>query len=592
MNTESAPPSPRPAEPGTPLPVPDLDATLSRLETVVSAVADAPTLAATRAAVESFRTGAGPGLQRRLLDYAGERAAAGSSWLAEGWLHDYLDVRDPLPLATNVGFQVRLDSPATGLDRAADLVHRAVRLHLDHVHGRTPEEVDGRGNRLSPAQWDFLAGGVRMPAEPRDRILAPARPAAGPHEIGVIVSDRIWALRVTDDAGEALPVAALRAGLERALTSAKEVPRESPIPLPHMSYLPAAAGAAVTGALRAEPAGAAIFDRIRDMLFTVHLLHRTPRRADAALRDCAFGPGNAWVTKPVTYEIGLDTDWVCLNVEHSTVDGATILTQIARMQAAEPALPGGSAGPAAEVDPEELTWSPPAELLPVLREALESYRDRARDLAVRLVRVPAPDTSDLGVKVSADAICQLILTIAQKLAYDRVRAVYEAVDMREYVRGRTECLRAVTPEAVDFAEALVAGEAEPAGFAAVMAAHRGWVKACKSGNGMDRHLWALRRTAAEAGAEPGLFGDPGVVAARTDFLSTTSIGSDAVIRRYTFAPTVPNGFGVNYTPLDGEIEYCLSFSSSRTEGHMAFQAALSDAARRLGRFLDGVRAGA
>lgn len=114
------------------------------------------------------------------------------------------------------------------------------------------------------------------------------------------------------------------------------------------------------------------------------------------------------------------------------------------------------------------------------------------------------------MKFRADAMSQLILSIAQELTYGRIRAVYEAVDMREYKAGRTECLRAVTPEAVAFAQTLVrggrgngsddgadrsgscgdetAGESLAELLRAALDAHRNWVIGCKTGNGIDRHL--------------------------------------------------------------------------------------------------------
>ncbi|WP_272944882.1 choline/carnitine O-acyltransferase [Corynebacterium jeikeium] len=167
-----------------------------------------------------------------------------------------------------------------------------------------------------------------------------------------------------------------------------------------------------------------------------------------------------------------------------------------------------------------------------------------------------------------------------------MRAVYEAVDMREYKAGRTECLRAVTPEAVAFAKQLVAGKPTVEALQEALNAHRNWVIGCKTGRGIDRHLWALSFTSEkQSGAPLELLADPGVKAARTDFLSTTSIGSDAHIIRYVFAPTIPNGFGVNYTPKATSIEYCLTFNRDKAEQPEQFQANLTRAAELLADFL-------
>src|SRR5699024_8462116 len=100
---------------------------------------------------------------------------------------------------------------------------------------------------------------------------------------------------------------------------------------------------------------------------------------------------------------------------------------------------------------------------------------------------------------------------------------------------------------------------------AVVAAHRAWVKSCKTGAGIDRHLWALNFTArkAEESADGiALLKDEGVALALRDFLSTTSVGSADQLIRYAFAPSVDEGFGVNYTPNQDHIEYLVSYSES------------------------------
>ncbi len=234
---------------------------------------------------------------------------------------------------------------------------------------------------------------------------------------------------------------------------------------------------------------------------------------------------------------------------------------------------GTAAGEGRDVDNralQELTWT---RNLAAPEHALPS-------LEIRRVARPRPQ----NMKLSADAYAQLVMTVAQLAAYGRVRAVYEAVDMREYAAGRTECLRPVTPAAVAFARALLAGSAERDGLRAALDAHRDWVKACKTGRGVDRHLWALGWTARELGEDPGFLRDPGLAAARTDFLSTTSIGSDAQVVRYAFAPTTSGGFGVCYTPLADAVEYTVTFGAD-AERPEAFLEALGEAARRLAGFI-------
>src|SRR5699024_1248760 len=162
------------------------------------------------------------------------------------------------------------------------------------------------------------------------------------------------------------------------------------------------------------------------------------------------------------------------------------------------------------------------------------------------VDAPRLPQDEIPFKFRADALRQLILTLAQELTFGRTRGVYETAALLEYQAGRAQCLRAATPQGVARASALITPqdpEAEGADaedaevrekLDAVLAAHRAWVKSCKTGAGIDRHLWALSFTArkAEESADGiALLKDEGVALALRDFLSTTSVGSaDQLIR--------------------------------------------------------------
>ncbi|MDN5641179.1 MAG: choline/carnitine O-acyltransferase [Actinomycetia bacterium] len=614
-----------------PLPVPPLEHTVEAVVQAVGAVVDAPALRVTEAAARAFLAGPGPALQERLRRRAAREDAAGRSWLSAWWLRDYLAVREPLPLSTNVAFQINpsfLGSThavavetgpghagpgqtdgAPDVVRAARFIHRAAAVHLAQVRGQTEQETDPRGNPVDMSQWACLAGGLRHPRPEADEI-QPPRAGAAHREIGVFRAGRLFAVPVADDDGAPLPVSALAESLRAVLREAGRPDQDQGTPGSRASVvapgaLPFAAASALGSRELAplledalqDPRNAAIYARLRDLLFTVSLTDEVLEDAEH-LRRLAFEPSRVWALRRISYEIGLRDDWLCLHAEHSTVDGATLVAAIRRMQEVAEDADGSSrvvSGPtsaeagrgveraaAGENRPEEAAsrssiqgptepawhWSDAARA--TIRDGLARGRERARELTTAVVRVPRPTAEGLPLKLSVDALSQLILTTAQQLAYGHTRAVYEAVDMREYRAGRTECLRPVTPESVAFTRALISEDASLGMFSEALEAHRSWVKACKRGEGVDRHLLGLRRIAAEnldlddggdgsedaraadVDAEARAFlADPGVAAATTDFLSTTSIGGAQQIVRYAFAPTIPEGFGISYTPPGG-----------------------------------------
>lgn len=562
-----------------PLPVPPLDATLPALRHAVSAVADADTLAATERAIEDFQANQGPALQSALEVFAADRDAANSSWLADRWLRDYLTVRTPLQTTSNVGFQINLRTETSGLDRAVDIVRALALVHLKQADGSMPEEIDGRCNPLDANQWRCFNGALRIPRPDCDEVTFSELGTAS-RSIGVIVDGHVFDLRITDEQSRLASREQLRATLEVLRTNADTAGSAAstgetaePALDARLSYLGSAA-------LAELPLPAETQATLRDQLFALHLIDDAQATEADLLRDLTFAPGHAWVYKPLTYEINLASNFAAMHVEHSTVDGATLVEAVRRVQEAvdgdAPTAPSADA----DASPADVA---PLELSPIASAASIPTGD---EYAVEIIEVPKLAKEELPFKFSADAMSQLILSIAQLLTFGRIRAVYEAVDMREYKAGRTECLRAVTPEAVAFAKQLVAGKPTVETPQAALNAHRNWVIGCKTGRGIDRHLWALSFTSEkQSGAPLELLADPGVKAARTDFLSTTSIGSDTHIIRYVFAPTIPNGFGVNYTPKATSIEYCLTFNRDKAEQPKQFQANLTRAAELLADFL-------
>ena len=560
-----------------PLPVPPLDATLPALRHAVSAVADADTLAATERTIEDFQANQGPALQSALEAFAADRDAANSSWLADRWLRDYLTVRTPLQTTSNVGFQINLRTESTGLDRAVDILRALALVHLKQADGSMPEEIDGRGNPLDANQWRCFNGALRIPRPDCDEVTFSELGTAS-RSIGMIVDGHVFDLRITDEQGRLASREQLRAILEVLRTNSDTAGSTTGDPAApaldsRLSYLGSAALAEV-------PLPAETQATLRDQLFALHLIDDAQATDADLLRDLTFAPGHAWVYKPLTYEINLASNFAAMHVEHSTVDGATLVEAVRRVQEAVDSDAPTSPSADADVTPADVA---PLELSPVAPAASIPTGD---EYAVEIIEVPKLAKEELPFKFSADAMSQLILSIAQLLTFGRIRAVYEAVDMREYKAGRTECLRAVTPEAVAFSKQLVAGKPTVEALQEALNAHRNWVIGCKTGRGIDRHLWALSFTSEkQSGAPLALLADPGVKAARTDFLSTTSIGSDAHIIRYVFAPTIPNGFGVNYTPKATSIEYCLTFNRDKAEQPEQFQANLTRAAELLADFL-------
>lgn len=560
-----------------PLPVPPLQATLDRYLTAVRPLLDERAYSATQRLVQEFARTDGPTCQQELQRFAAAESAAGRSWLSQAWLSGYLTGRTPLPLTSNVLFRINWETGGEGIDRAADIVHRFASVHLTYLRGETAPEISPRGEELVMDQWQVLAGGLRHPRAGQDES-RPGRPGAAQREIGVLWKGRYVAVPISDEAGQPLS----RPVLADALRRVTDLPGTDRDHFTDVSYLGSERAAEHLDTLLADPDNACTYARLTDAVFCVHLLEE-PSEEEAHQRRCAFAPGHAWAYKPLTYQVGLADHFVAVHLEHSTIDGATLKTIIERAQQVRP---NDAQGPVAQL--QTLDWAAPDGMRAALDREVTSYRHQAEAHRVRIVRVPDAAQAASAGKISHDAVQQFIMVYAQLAAFRRVRSTYEAVDMREYQAGRTECLRPNTGAAVSLARALLAGDATVDDVHVALAAHKDWVRACKSGQGIDRHLLGLRLMAQRLGMAPGLFGDEGYRRLTTDFLSTTSVGDQKHVVRCSFAPTSPEGIGVYYTPTPAQYEFCMNYHQDHTQSVDEFINALYAGASGLAEVLGRV----
>ena len=563
-----------------PLPVPELAGTLEAYSHALEAVLDDEALVRAKEISADFGATAGPRLDEALRERAAQREAEGTNWLSDEWYSSYLSNRGSLPLTTNVGFQLNLPSQASGVDGAVERIQRVLAVHLQAASGDLPEYVDARGNRITQDQWFVFAGGLRHPQSEQDEIVQSTQGAAN-REIGVFVNGRLFALQVTDADATPISADALRRGLEAVLergSSSRELDFNA------ASLLGSGELSGLLPGLLAQGDNESVYNRLREMLFTVDLIdaHGSSEESDAQrIHRLSFLPRGAWAYRPLSYQFSLANDWSAVHVEHTCQDGGTLVTAVTRMQDAE--IPRGVD---IEATPDELVWDLNDDLVSRINAEYSAVEGQAGQFRVEILAVPHDLPADLPFKFSRDASAQLTMTIAQQLTYGHIRAVYEAVDMREFRAGRTECLRAATPEAAAFARKLVDGTAQQPDLEAAIDAHRGWVKRCKSGNGFDRHIQMM----ATVDDSHPFFHDQAATAARRDFLSTTSIGGADQVVRYCFAPAVAEGFGIAYTPLSDDSEFCVSWNSTTAERPAEFIANLSEAARLLWQFCEGLTA--
>jgi carnitine O-acetyltransferase len=221
---------------------------------------------------------------------------------------------------------------------------------------------------------------------------------------------------------------------------------------------------------------------------------------------------------------------------------------------------------------------------------------------------------------SPDAFVQMAYQAAYYGLYGRIENTYEPAMTKMYLHGRTEAIRPVTAESVEFVKTFWADNPVQQKVDALKKAtqkHTAMTKECIKAEGQDRHLYALycvwQRAVNDDGAEaasstgfssngysspadadsrsvsderpispnggmngssrspgpplhqtPALFTDSGWEKINNTILSTSNCGNPS-LRHFGFGPVSGDGFGIGYIIKDDSISICASSKHRQTK---------------------------
>ena len=333
-----------------------------------------------------------------------------------------------------------------------------------------------------------------------------------------------------------------------------------------------------------------------------------------------------------------------INFEHTGVDGHTVLRFASDLytdtilrfaksiNGQAPSLWGSDSPDPSKRDPDsfgdvsttphKLEW----DMLPELSTALRFAETRLADL-IQQNEFQTLEFTGYGKNFmtstgfSPDAFVQMAFQAAYYGLYGRVENVYEPAMTKVFLHGRTEAIRAVSPESVDFVRTFWAENPATQKVEALRKAtqkHTAHTKECAKALGQDRHLYALycvwQRAVDEEGAEaassngmssdgysspvnagsdvgspnrnsfakenrsvspsppvkqptqqmPALFADSGWDKINTTIISTSNCGNPA-LRQFGFGPSSADGFGIGYIIKDDSVSICVSSKHRQTK---------------------------
>ncbi|KAJ9132257.1 Carnitine acetyl transferase [Pleurostoma richardsiae] len=638
------------------LPIPDLAATCNKYISTLKPLQSPREHADTKHAVEEFLRHEGPLLQEKLKKYAEGR----TSYIEQFWYDSYLNFDNPVVLNLNPFFLLEDDpTPARNnqVTRAASLAVSA----LEFVRAVRKEELPPdtiRGKPLCMYQYSRLFGTARVPTYNGCQI---EQDPESKHIVVLCHGQFYWFDVLDDNSDVIMTEKDIAINLQTIIDDAAQTPIQSAAKgaLGVLSTENRKVWSGLRDVLTREEASnnADCLSIVDSALFVLCLDYTEPADAAALCQNMLCGTSE--VEKGV--QIGTCTNrWydklqiiVCkngsagINFEHTGVDGHTVLRfasdlytdtilRFARsINGQAPTLWASMSPDPSKRDPEsfgdvnttphKLEW----DMTPELSVAVRFAETRLADL-IEQNEFECLDFQSYGknfitsMGFSPDAFVQMAFQAAYYGLYGRVECTYEPAMTKIYLHGRTEAIRSVSDESVQFVQTFWADHPADQKVEALKKAcqrHVSNTRECAKGEGCDRHLYALfclwqrtvdeeatsglssngysspvdglsergsvvgspgkdsvmstegessltrprgESTTSRAGQSlPLIFADGGWDKLNNTIISTSNCGNPS-LRQFGFGPVSGDGFGIGYIIKDDSISICVSSKHRQT----------------------------
>ncbi|KAH8104591.1 acyltransferase ChoActase/COT/CPT [Cristinia sonorae] len=164
-------------------------------------------------------------------------------------------------------------------------------------------------------------------------------------------------------------------------------------------------------------------------------------------------------------------------------------------------------------------------------------------------------------KASPDAWAQLTKQLAFHKMFGRPGVCYESAQTRKYQLGRTEVIRAASNESKAFAEAMLDPKQTDSHratlFRRAVARHLQYAAWAADGQGVDRHLFGLKKMLAPSEPVPEIYTDPAFSRTNHWELSTSNLSSP-YLDGWGYGEVVPDGYGLSYSIGDHYIRWTIT----------------------------------
>ncbi len=557
------------------LPVPDLNETCARLIEWVQPLLSQGELSKTTQVVNEFQRPGGDGekLQRVLIEWSQRRDLP--NWLEPFWDSMYLKLRTPI--AVNINFSIACEgNPAlsglTQLQRCAALITSALKFKF--LIDREELEVEQeKGHPVCMMQFKRLFSTTRIPKMGIDEHRSPISGLnpTSPSETHIVVlhNGHFFAMDVLTDSGECRAIEELDGDLRTILAMGEgKAGDDEALGILTTANRDEWANARDT-LLAIHPQNKASLDMLERSLFALCLDDSSPNTPEEHLGVMLLGGGNRWFDKSFQF-IVCQNGKFGVSGEHSGLDGYPVhrLIEFIYQDSGKVDVPSQGT---AKNEPKKLGFHLNDRVRHAIRKAWRDFGSFTDDIRLRVL-----EFNDFGkglvksFQVSPDAFVQLAIQLAQYKLFGECKSTYETVATRRFLHGRSETLRSVSLESVQFVNNMVSAHCDENTKASYLRKaaqkHVERMTECRAGRGVERHLFGLLSIYERFGGElgihsmPKIFTDPGWLKLCHDTLSTSSPSPLGLVIS-GFGPVVDDGFGIVYLVMDDRITFSVSSKS-------------------------------
>ncbi|KAF7299596.1 Carnitine acetyl transferase [Mycena chlorophos] len=530
------------------LPVPALGSTAKKYLDSAKPHLTPAEFAQTEAAVNAFvGSPLAAELQKRLQARAAEPGR--ESWLSEWW-NDvaYMGYRDPVVVFVSYFYVHVNDKLRTKqAERAAALI-KAMLPFRQMVESKELEPEKVRGAPLCMSSYKWLFHSSRYPVKPSDT--AHKFDPATHNHIVFVRKNKFFKVPLVHPSGKELSASELETQIERVieLAGSELAPPVGALTSDNRDLWTDARAAL----LAAAPGNAASLEAIESAMIVVALDDSSPITREEISNACWVGDGrNRFYDKHqlIVFENGRSG----FLGEHSCMDGTPTLRMNEFVLAtlatgkADLGTPTGEALPTPTLLPFELD-SPTLSLIDGATKRFDELVGE-HELYVLQYNGYGKTLVSKTFKASPDAWAQLVKQLAFGKMFGRPGITYESAQTRKYQLGRTEVIRAASNESKAWVDAMLDPRESDAKRAALMRAaiarHGEYAAWAADGQGVDRHLFGLKKLLRADEELPQIYKDKAYGLSSHWELSTSQLSSP-FLDGWGYGEVVPDGYGLSY----------------------------------------------